>query len=209
MKIEVKVSKTVDFEVPLLLVGVLEEVAEDKILEQYDEAVLPSLKLKDFKGKKGDLSILYTNNLISPKRILLVGLGKKEELELETIRKMVGSASRKARNLNVNLIGIDTYSFSRNMIDLEKASEALVQSIIMGTFQNLRYKTKDKEKFNQIDSIALVSSLEDKETIEKGAYSGKIIGDAVNFCRTLSWSPANYITPTKLAQEAIRLEKEL
>ncbi|MHA1828188.1 MAG: leucyl aminopeptidase, partial [Candidatus Heimdallarchaeaceae archaeon] len=160
-------------------------------------------------GKKGDLSILYTNNLISPKRILLVGLGKKEELELETIRKMVGSASRKARNLNVNLIGIDTYSFSRNMIDLEKASEALVQSIIMGTFQNLRYKTKDKEKFNQIDSIALVSSLEDKETIEKGAYSGKIIGDAVNFCRTLSWSPANYITPTKLAQEAIRLEKEL
>ncbi|MHA1259986.1 MAG: M17 family peptidase N-terminal domain-containing protein, partial [Candidatus Heimdallarchaeaceae archaeon] len=193
MKIEVKVSKTVDFEVPLLLVGVLEEVAEDKILEQYDEAVLPSLKLKDFKGKKGDLSILYTNNLISPKRILLVGLGKKEELELETIRKMVGSASRKARNLNVNLIGIDTYSFSRNMIDLEKASEALVQSIIMGTFQNLRYKTKDKEKFNQIDSIVLISSLEDKETIEKGAYSGKIIGDAVNFCRTLSWSPANYI----------------
>ena len=45
--------------------------------------------------------------------------------------------------------------------------------------------------------------------MKKGANNGKIIADSVNFCRKLAWGPANYITPTKLAQEAERLEKEL
>lgn len=40
------------------------------------------------------------------------------------------------------------------------------------------------------------------------AKSGKIIAKAVNFNRELAWGPANDITPTKLAEEAKRIEKE-
>jgi leucyl aminopeptidase len=65
----------------------------------------------------------------------------------------------------------------------------------------------DKYKF--IEEIYIFSQKATEEEMRRGANSGKIIGDSVNFCRKLAWGPANYITPTKLAEEAMRIEKEL
>jgi leucyl aminopeptidase len=37
---------------------------------------------------------------------------------------------------------------------------------------------------------------------------GKIIGEAVNYCRKLAWGPGNLVTPTILANEAIRIGEQ-
>ena len=127
----------------------------------------------------------------------------------ESIRQVVGTASRKARDLDVKEISIFLDSFSRGVVEITETTEALVQGMIMGSFQNIAYRTKNLEKYKTIEELTIISSDADEIVMKQGIESGKIIADAVNFCRELAWGPANYITPTKLANEALRFEKEL
>ncbi|MCE7742329.1 MAG: leucyl aminopeptidase [Candidatus Heimdallarchaeota archaeon] len=209
MNVDFKKIQINEFNIPLVLVGVLEEAKGDVFISDINEEAGNVVELGDFKGKNGDLSLIYTKGTISPKRLLLIGLGKQEKLTVETVRKVVGNASRKARDLDVKKLGIYLDSFARDKLELTETTEALVQGIIMGSFQNIAYRTKNLEKYKKIEELIIFSPDTDEIVLKQGVESGKIIADAVNFCRELAWGPANYITPTKLANEALRLEKDL
>ncbi|NPD90160.1 MAG: leucyl aminopeptidase [Asgard group archaeon] len=208
MKIDVKVTSLQQFDVPLVVIGLFEDAKEDSYIQEIKEYVNEQLELGDFKGKKNDISVTYTKGSISPKRIMLVGLGKEEKLTVEAVRKILGNTSRKIRDLGVKAVGISLDHFSREKLDVAETVEAIIQGIILGSFQNVDYRTKDLEKYKFIEETIIFSQKANKEEMQKGVESGKIIADSVNFCRKLAWGPANYITPTKLAEEAKRLEKE-
>ena len=190
-----------NFDIPLVLIGVLEEAKEDPHISGLIEAARNVIEHGDFKGKNGDISLIYTQGAISPQRILLVGLGKKEKLTVEVIRQIVGNASRKVRDLDVGRVAIFLDSFARDVLESTETTEALVQGMIMGSFQNIAYRTKNLEKYKKIEELIIFSPDADEIVLKQGVESGKIIADAVNFCRELAWGPANYITPTKLANE--------
>ena len=209
MNVDFKKIQINEFDIPLVLVGVLEEAKGDVFISDINEEAGNVVELGDFKGKNGDLSLIYTKGTISPKRLLLIGLGKQEKLTVETVREAVGDASRKARDLDVKKLGIYLDSFARDKLELTETTEALVQGIIMGSFQNIVYRTKNLDKYKKIEELIIFSPDADEIVLKQGIESGKIIADAVNFCRELAWGPANYITPTKLANEALRLEKDL
>jgi leucyl aminopeptidase len=139
--------------------------------------------------------------------VLLVGLGRPEKLTVEVVRKALGAASRKARDLGVKKIGVSLDHLSRGSLDVYDVAEAAVESLMMGSYQNLHYQTKDLDKFKQFEELVVFSAEADLEEVEKRASSGKIIGEAVNLVRTLAWRPGNYVTPTRLAEEAERLEE--
>ncbi len=209
MNVNFKKTQLNTFDTPLVLIGVLEEAKEDPHISGLIEVARDVINYGDFKGKNGDLSLIYSQGAISPQRILLVGIGKQDKLTVETIRKAIGNASRKARDLDVKKVSIFLDSFSRGILEATEATEALVQGIIMGSFQNIAYRTKNLEKYKTIEDLTIISPDADEAILKQGVESGKIIADAVNFCRELAWGPANYITPTKLANEALRFEKEL
>jgi leucyl aminopeptidase len=209
MKTEVRKIGLKENDIPLVILGVFEEAKEDIMLKELGEIVDDVLDLGDFKGKSGQMSLIYTKGKISPKRLYLVGLGKKEKLTIETVRKVLGNASRKVRDLDVKKVGVNLDSFSRNKLDVIETAEAIVQGIIMGSFQNIAYRTEKLEKYKKIEDLQIFSDEVETDTLKKGVENGEIIANAVNFCRTLAWGPANYITPSKLADEALRLEREV
>ena len=52
----------------------------------------------DFKGKEKELAVLYpTNSTMKAKRIILVGLGERDKITLEKLRRSCAVASKKAR----------------------------------------------------------------------------------------------------------------
>ncbi len=55
--------------------------------------------LGDFHGKDGELGVFYGHPDLALPRVMLVGLGKEEELDLDRIRNAIGSGMRKARDL--------------------------------------------------------------------------------------------------------------
>ncbi len=208
MKTEVKKIGLKENDIPLVILGVFEEAKEDIILKELDETVSDVLDLGDFKGKPGQMSLIYTKGKISPKRLFLVGLGKEEKLTVENVRKALGNVSRKVRDLDVKKVGINLDSFTRDKLDVVETAEAIVQGMIMGSFQNISYRTEKLDSYKEIDELQIFSEKVETDVLTKGVTSGVIIANSVNFCRTLAWGPANYITPTKLANEALRLEKE-
>ncbi len=209
MKVSTQVIDLKDLDIPLVLVGVLEEAKDDQMLKELYDLVKDNIELGDFKGKKNQTSLVYTIGTILPKRIMLVGLGKEEKLTIEEIRKVIGNVSRKVRDLDVKKVGIYLDFFKREKFGISQTVEAIVQSMIMGSFQNLDYRTKDLDKYKHLEEIVVFSPSFTFNDLQEGAKIGEIIADGVNFCRRLSWGPANYITPTKLSEEAVRLQNEL
>ena len=53
----------------------------------------------DLTGAAGEVAVLYPRGVISAQRVLVVGLGKSDEFDLEAARKAAASAIRRARQL--------------------------------------------------------------------------------------------------------------
>src|SRR5687767_14237426 len=61
----------------------------------------------DMAGRKDEMHVLYpTNGEATPKRILLVGMGKTESITLETVRRAAARAAKKATSLKSKSLAI-------------------------------------------------------------------------------------------------------
>ena len=192
-------------DLPIIVVGLTEEEVNSQKDYPLSDLIGNLIGVGDFKGSREDLTLLYPSNIKS-KRLLLVGLGKKEELDLETIRGIIGVASRTVRDLDVKEIGLHLSSFTTEKLNPGDVAEALIQSVIMGSYNEAYYKTKDLDKIKQLSAITLFDIKPDP-SIKIRANTGKVIGEAVNYCRKLAWGPGNIVTPSILAKEAIRIGK--
>jgi len=213
VKFSVKTANLEDLEVPLVIIGVtsenLDKLCDESKSGKVAQVVKEIINLGDFKGKENDIALAYTLEKLKTKRLLLVGLGDEKNLSAEIIRQVLGVAGRKVRDLGVKRIGVSLDHFIYNNLPPEEVAEAIVQGIVLGSYNNKHFQTKKLDTFKEIEEGILFSNKIDVNLISQAVKSGKIIADSVNFCRQLAWRPANYITPTKLAEEAKRLEREL
>lgn len=205
MQVNVVRSHLEDIELPIALVGFTEEETKKPKDEIVIEQLSNLVELGDFSGEKNTSTLLYSHNVKS-KRLMFVGLGKEAEISLETVRKVAGSISRTVRDLGIKHVGLYLSSFTPKNLEKEDVAEALVQAITMGSYNEAYYKTKELDKIKQLSEITLVDP-EIDSNIEKRAETGRIIGEAVNYCRKLAWGPGNLITPIMLAGEAERIGK--
>jgi leucyl aminopeptidase len=211
MEVKSRKSDLDAIQLPLILIGVTKEAGEDDLVEAIKDPlgslIGDVITLGDFTGKKGETSLIYVREAIPAERVLLVGLGKAEKLTLEGVRKTLGGVSRKVRDLGVGKVGVSLPHIARGTLDEYEAAEAITESFVMGSHQNIHYQTKDLDKYKHIEELVVFSPEADPDRLKASLSSGAIIAEAVNLCRTLSWRPGNYVTPTRLAEEAKRLEE--
>ena len=92
MKIEVKKGSPVSFRGELIVVCHYEEAKKLEgaamELDRQSGGILGDLiKRGDFTGKHGQVSVVYTRGTLPVHRILLLGLGKRKECDLEKLRR--------------------------------------------------------------------------------------------------------------------------
>jgi leucyl aminopeptidase len=194
-------------DVSVLVLGVTEEAAgspaELGLPDELRGLVGEVLGLGDFKGEKGEHSLLYTRGAAPFKRLMLVGLGKKGELTLERVRSIMGETSRRARDLGAESVGVSLDHLTQGM-DPGDAAEAAVEGFTLGGFKDPFYKTKDLDKFREIGELQIIAPHATDEH-DGRIEQGRVIAEAVNLCRRLAWGPGNRVTPTRLSEEALRL----
>jgi len=207
MRTILKRQSVTQADVSVLVMGVTEEdaarPAELGLPDKLRELVGEVLGLGDFKGEKGVHSLLYTRGAAPFKRLMLVGLGRSGELTLERIRSVMGETSRKVRDLDAESVGVSLDHLAQG-IDAGDAAEATVEGFTLGSFKDPFYKTKDLDKFKEIGELRIIAPRATDEQ-ERRVEHGRVIAEAVNLCRKLSWGPGNRVTPTRLAEEALRL----
>ncbi|MCG2813803.1 MAG: leucyl aminopeptidase [Thermodesulfovibrionales bacterium] len=155
---------------------------------------------KEFHGKRNELLLMPAPEVIKPGRILLIGLGKKNELSDERIRQAGGKAAVHLRDKGMKKIAVST-----NLISSLKLSPLnFIEGALLSLYKFERYrKEKDNKKIESI-TILLKTS---KKLTEELKWT-ETITSSVYFARDLINTPANDMTPSDLAKTAVSLRQK-
>jgi leucyl aminopeptidase len=179
--------------------------AVDKAL---DGAITRLIDEEEFEGKLGQTTVLYTYGRIPAKKVILVGLGKSEEFNIDGVRRASSAAAKKAAALNAQKVATILHGAGIGGLDPAECALALVEGAALGTYKFLKYKTVNSKPVS-IEDVEIVEMNADKiPAIQEGVTKGEIISDANIFARDLVNDPSNSVTPTFLADIATRFCQE-
>ncbi|MGB9630317.1 MAG: leucyl aminopeptidase family protein, partial [Thermodesulfobacteriota bacterium] len=211
MKFKVDKGKSEEYPCELLLLFSFEppEPLEGPLLNvdrQWKGFLSDLMKQGDFKGELYQCRLLYTQGSLPAKRVLLTGLGKREEFDLDRWRGASSKAGQFIRDLGIKQIVFQIRkieSFSE-----KELTEAFVTGLMLGIYQYKEFKTVEREKDKRIEEVIFLGETESQlEFIDEGLKVGRVISEAVCMARDWVNAPSNQMTPTFLAQKAQEIAK--
>jgi leucyl aminopeptidase len=164
----------------------------------------------DFAGRKDETCVLYAPDATAPvERLLLVGLGRREDFTLDRLRRAVGTAVRQAERLRVGALGLWLAATERvgEQVGPRRAARAAAEAAVLAAWDFQEYKTVDAAS-RRVPVTAITLFAGDAEraaAFTTGAAEGRIAGEAANVARGLAIRPGNEATPTYLAEAATTL----
>ncbi|MHA1384752.1 MAG: leucyl aminopeptidase [Candidatus Helarchaeota archaeon] len=213
MKIEAEQNSLENIEADILIIGIYEKYEDlNTLIDKLDsklEGFISEIKdLGDFTGKMGEISIVYTHNKLPAKRILFIGLGKKENLTYEIIRRVSGILVKKVRSMGIKKYKIWLIGFDKAELNIEEIGQAIAEGTLLGNYRLLTHKTQKLDDIKVIDLLTIVyeRAIDD---LRKGITAGKIIGDATCLTRDLTNEPSNVATPTYISKQAKLIADEV
>jgi len=162
------------------------------------------LKSEKFEGKPEQLSHFYTAGRIPAKAVLVAGLGKRQELDAERIRRVTAAALRRARDLGAKIVST---ALLDDGLSARVRGQAIAEGALLGTYVFDRYK---REKNNKaVEELRVVEpDSRNQAGAGEGLKVGEIFAAATCYARDLVNEPANHVTPTYLARMAADIAKE-
>jgi len=168
-------------------------------------AISHAIALGDFQGKRGETAVFYTRGAIPARRVLVVGLGARDEFSADAVRWASATAAQKARGLGVRSFSSIVHGAGAGGLALATAAQATVEGTMLGLYRYQELKNKppdrpDPERFTlvQFDPASVPA-------VETGASVGQIAAGAAILARDLVNRPANYATPSDLADLALEI----
>ncbi|MBN1693134.1 MAG: leucyl aminopeptidase [Dehalococcoidales bacterium] len=182
-----------------------EGVAAD-IDEKLGGAISNLTKQKDIKGKLNEITLLHSMGKLTAGKVVVLGLGKKQELTTNKIRGAIAEACRYLRGKCVIRIASVILGDGINNIKTDDAIQAMAEGAALGLYTFRRYMTKKENDFGEIKELTIFGK--GKKAIEQAIAKGKIIAEAANYARDMVNEPGNYMTPTQMANAARQLAKK-
>ncbi|HSB06282.1 MAG TPA: leucyl aminopeptidase [Thermodesulfobacteriota bacterium] len=165
------------------------------------------MKQGDFKGELYECQLLYTQGALPARRVLITGLGKKREFDLEKWRGASAKAGKYIRDSGVKQFACSI----RKIGDFSEGqlAEAFVTGLLLGVYQFNELKTLERDKIREIEEgVLLGETSEETKQIGDGIRTGKILSESVRLARDLVNGPSNRVTPTVLAEKAEKISKD-
>jgi leucyl aminopeptidase len=173
---------------------------------KLDGAIEQLIKLGDFKGKDGTNAVVYGNGRIGAKRVLLVGLGEKKKVTLDTVRKAAANAAKKSVEMKADGLALVLHKAFPGRFDLPAMGRAMAEGTYFGSYRYDEFVTESENgRPEQLKVEVLDSDAAKVKKLDEGVASGIIIGRAQSYARTLANRPANVVNPAALAAIAKKL----
>ncbi len=179
--------------------------AVDKAL---NGAISDLIRSGDTRGKLNELSVLYARGALSAQRVIVVGLGKVADFNLDRVRQAAAWSARRARDLGCKSIATVAHGAGTGQIDAASAAQAVVEGVLLGLYEWREHRNAPRER-GPVESLTIVEFDESKlAAIEAGAQAGEAIAAGVNRARDLVNEPPNYLLPKNLAEAAVKMAQE-
>jgi leucyl aminopeptidase len=207
MKIQATDTSLREWAGDCLGIGFFEDQVEQSepfsILNQSTNGLLQEIVSEtEFKGKFGESASLRSPSG-SARKIVLVGLGKAEQWNLEGLRQAAAGIARAAQRQKSKTLGVALPLWNN---DAAHSTGAMVEGIELSMHQDNRFKSEP-------DKNGSAKSIEQAEILGVGAQAEAIakaqqICQGVILARELVNAPANIVTPTSLAETAAQIAQE-
>jgi leucyl aminopeptidase len=154
----------------------------------------------EIKGKFGEVSIVHTFGKLPAGIAAVAGLGKRQDFNLDKIRGVAGEFCRSLRKLNCRKIATILHGAGIGDIEPEASAEAIVEGALLGLYSFNKYK---KPEYADVEEMLVVVREDGKiPVLEPAVHKGKAIAESTNRARDMVNEPANYMTPTRMAEAA-------
>lgn len=210
MQIENSNGSYKELDVQALAIAVFKDEKVDagflKDLDEITGGVIKSvIESEELKGKEAETVYLQLagNTAVKAHRILLIGVGERDDYTTTQAAQMAGTATRVLRGKNAQSIAI----VPRLEGFAEEIASVVVEGAIMGLFEMDKYRTSDKE-VRKVERLIVVMDGADGAAMKRGVERGKSIGESVNFTRDLANEPGGYMTPSIMAERAREVATE-
>jgi leucyl aminopeptidase len=201
--VKIKTESSAKKKTDILCGFVLEDSNKVLGLPKFDTKISSSISqsLKDMNGKLGKITIIPIPGKKQTQRILLAGIGKKENLTQDTIRFVSGKIAQKVRELKLkefSIIAPPTFIYD---------SISSVSQIIEGTKMSLYKFDKFKtEKADKSPDLTIIISKSNK--ISKAIKVAEAVAEGSIFTKSIANLPPNECTPTTLSNFARNISKK-
>lgn len=164
----------------------------------------------DFKGKLGETAVLYTRGAMPAPRVIIVGLGKSGDFDLEGVRKAAAAAAKRAKALGVARLATIVHGAGIGGIEPREAAQATVEGTLLAAYQFEELKTQAHEdEETDLAELTIVEASAGKvDVIRAGAEVGETVSRAAMLARDLGNRPGNVATPRHLAEAAENIAAE-
>jgi len=156
----------------------------------------------EIKGKLNEITLVHTLGKMEPERVVVLGLGKQEKFTLDSIRAAMAEASKFLRKLGVKQAATIVHGAGIGGMEAEKAAQALTEGSILGLYTFRKHTTREPEH-GEIEELLIAERDGSKHAaLEQGVRRGRILAEATNHARDMINEPANYMTPSDMAEVA-------
>jgi leucyl aminopeptidase len=131
------------------------------------------------------------------RRVLVAGLGKREEFDAERARVAAAAAAERAKELGA-------VSLSWATPPGDGVAGAIVEGTLLRLYRFDRFKSNRNENGDGIESLEVAGDAVDADEVE----TARVGAVAANAARDLQNLPANVATPTFLAQRAAEIAEQ-
>ena len=168
--------------------------------------ISPLVSRGEIKGKLNEITIVHSLGCLSAERVVIVGLGKQQELTTGKVRDAVAETCRTLQKKGVKSIATIPQGAGMGGITLESSAQMLTEGALLGVYSFRKYITKKEEEPGEMKQLTIVGA--DKDSLlalMAGCQKGKVLAEATNLARDMTNEPANYMTPSHMAEMATKL----
>jgi leucyl aminopeptidase len=155
----------------------------------------------DFRGEHLENILLFPQGSGAIKRILLMGLGKRENFTTQALRETMAQALKTLRDRRQRRAVLPLPLDSEFPLGMRETAEACVLGGMLGLYQFTELFTKERDKIKDFDSLTIISSRKTKE-LTSGVNRARAVAAGIYLARDLVTLPSNQGTPTFLAKKA-------
>lgn len=210
MEIKVLNAELKEQDCDVLVVGIYEKTETlSGVIASVDEALgeLVSqyvIKKDKFEGKFASTYLLQTYGKIPANKVLVVGLGEKEKFTSNKLRELSAKIVKKVACIKAKKVCID---LGKLEFDATLSGQVVAEGVLIGEYSFDKYKSKKDENKIKLEEFVLVEKDTEKfAKLKSGVEKGEKIANAMTFARNLANEPAQYATPTKLADIAKKID---
>jgi len=163
---------------------------------------------KEFEGKANEVLLYHTQGKVPAKRFVFVGLGKKKDVTLDSLRQALGHAVKRVRQAKVETFVVALPTVMPKSCTLVEVVQVMVEGAILGNYQFTTYRS-EKGSANDVSGMTILTSQRTQlRQLTEGIRRGVATAEATVLVRDLCNHPSNVMTPTRIANEAKVVAKE-